>query len=426
MSFLATSECENQSSVAAEIPDKPQLAYACCVCKKIFQDLFSAVRHIKSHVTRLSRKGEFAMHCGECGKGFTTKQQLSKHETVHSDVRPFKCDVCDKWFKTPDNVKRHMIVHNDVKPFSCTTCGKNFKAKQMLRKHMEIHTDQRVYECPKCDKKYKAKNSLRDHLRVHSGQRPYKCQQCDQAFYRPSHLATHKVVHSNVKPFACKDCDKKFGRKEHLKVHERIHSGEKPFKCKLCDRAFNQQAGLQAHMVSHSEERPHACPKCNKAFKYPSQIKHHACKPELRPSMVFDRNIVDTCGSQETFSDPVGEATSDVTDPRSVKDQITNDPGGVCLNPSETIILIQIQNDHQHMQSVLGTEQRLPGASQLIGNMAGAQVNMGNMLTQSAGSAGVLSEQHLNDEMRNHSNTNSSGMAVGIEDLVTTEFLAKT
>ena len=363
---------EEQDENPAESADQragTKIPYQCCVCRKAFPDLSSTIRHIKYHAQRQAAVAEPALHCGKCGKTFTTKQQLSKHSTVHTDVRPFKCDECDKWFKTLDNVKRHMYVHIEERPFPCPTCGKEFKAKHMLKKHEETHDSERFFECPQCHKKYKAKNSLRDHLLVHSGQRPYKCQHCEQAFYRRSHLATHRVVHSKVKPFACADCDKSFGRREHLKVHERIHSGEKPFKCHLCDRSFNQQSGLRAHVVSHSEDRPYSCSRCTKTFKYPSQVKHHSCKPDVAVSMVCVRgNRGEILTSGVPVDSDLSEtmpslANGECTVGEDEANDVLNSPH--CFNAANTIILIQIQDpsDEASMQGESLTAIQVSGGS---------------------------------------------------------------
>lgn len=404
--------------------------YECCVCHKTYSDISFTIRHIKYHVHRKAAVAEPSLHCGQCGKGFATKQQLNKHETVHTDERPFKCEVCDKWFKTLDNVKRHMYVHNDEKPFACPTCGKEFKAKHMLKKHVETHNDSRLFECPQCEKKYKAKNSLRDHLRVHSGQRPYKCQQCDQAFYRPSHLATHKLVHSKLKPYSCKDCKKTFGRREHLKVHERIHSGEKPFKCMSCDRSFNQQAGLQAHLVSHSEERPHCCLKCNKTFKYQSQVKHHSCKPEdIELGMVGMNENRENKGTSGVDMDTTLTKTKTSMTGGNCGNERIMDGGSSqvsdsvpCLNTTNTIILIQIQNAPEG--SVL--DETTTGTQRIIGIQDGSKRSAGENGSVSQHCADVLvADQLAVGETSTVSEDQTQGIMVGIEEMIATELLEK-
>lgn len=300
------------------------------------------VRHIKYH---MSRKKVSREQCRHCDKTFTTKQQLVRHEASHQDVRPFQCEQCEKFFKTADSVKRHMYVHSDEKPFSCHICHKEFKAKHLMKKHEETHSDAKNYECPKCGKKFKARNSLRDHLLVHNGTRPYKCEECNQAFYRRSHLATHKTVHSEIKPFSCNVCGKSFGRREHLKVHQRIHSGERPFHCNQCERSFNQQAGLQAHLVSHSDERPYTCLRCKKSFKYNSQIKHHACKPDvIGPCMVDVHDNICTREEENCQQTPPETQSTSEESQESQTSAVAADISNETSETEDTIILIQIEN----------------------------------------------------------------------------------
>lgn len=210
-----------------------------------------------------------------------------------------------------------------------------------MKKHQETHSDVMNYECTRCGKKFKARNSLRDHLLVHDGIRPYKCDLCDQTFVRRSHVATHKIIHSEVKPFSCKVCQKCFGRREHLRVHERIHSGEKPFHCTKCERSFNQQAGLQAHLMSHSDERPHSCSTCGKSFKYPSQIKHHACKPDMISPCMVDLRGANTSITEKQTVTTIQESKdievnfSDVVETPNVESASSTE---------DTVILIQIDN----------------------------------------------------------------------------------
>ena len=348
----------NEGKATATSGKPQEQLYHCCICYKHYPSIPCMIRHIKYHVSRT--KCSKPEHCRHCDKVFTTRQQLTRHEAIHTDIRPFKCEKCGKLFKTADSVKRHMYVHSDERPFSCQICNKEFKAKHLMKKHEETHSDAKNYECPKCGKKFKARNSLRDHLLVHNGTRPYKCDVCNQAFYRRSHLATHKTVHSELKPFTCNHCGKSFGRREHLKVHERIHSGEKPFQCDQCERSFNQQAGLQAHRVSHSDERPYTCLTCKKSFKYQSQIKHHACKPdEIGPCMasfrsempikeVQDEEATPTSNSFETpsLSQEHQSASPDV--------HVTDVPPS--SEAENTIILIQIENASQSEETAMSVD----------------------------------------------------------------------
>lgn len=52
--------------------------------------------------------------CTICGKGFPRKQELDRHESVHTGVKPFVCDQCPKSFSRKDKLVRHKRTHVGV------------------------------------------------------------------------------------------------------------------------------------------------------------------------------------------------------------------------------------------------------------------------------------------------------------------------
>lgn len=49
--------------------------------------------------------------CPICGKGFTRKGELDRHENVHTGAKPFLCTVCDRRFSRKDKLVRHKRTH---------------------------------------------------------------------------------------------------------------------------------------------------------------------------------------------------------------------------------------------------------------------------------------------------------------------------
>ncbi|KAL8617116.1 hypothetical protein ACOMHN_014286 [Nucella lapillus] len=57
--------------------------------------------------------------CPECGREFTQKQALQRHERVHKGVKPFTCRLCSRSFSDASVVRRHLTlvhkIHKDAK-----------------------------------------------------------------------------------------------------------------------------------------------------------------------------------------------------------------------------------------------------------------------------------------------------------------------
>jgi len=64
---------------------------------------------------------------------------------------------------------RHQTIHSNYKPFMCRNCGKKFGLAQSLREHSYIHTKQRPYTCgvDECKKAFRHPSELSLHRRTH-------------------------------------------------------------------------------------------------------------------------------------------------------------------------------------------------------------------------------------------------------------------
>uniref|UniRef100_A0A8C2FT56 C2H2-type domain-containing protein n=1 Tax=Cyprinus carpio TaxID=7962 RepID=A0A8C2FT56_CYPCA len=51
--------------------------------------------------------------CTVCGRGFSRRETLRRHERVHTGEKPFHCDICGKDFREPHE-KLHL--RGDFKP----------------------------------------------------------------------------------------------------------------------------------------------------------------------------------------------------------------------------------------------------------------------------------------------------------------------
>ena len=289
-----------------EVRDRP---YSCVQCDKRFIHKETRDRHIEIMHLKIKH------YCPECGKGFSTHQNMVNHSRSHTNTKPFSCKICGKQFRDRSNWNQHRrIAHSHARPYKCSHCDMTFRYIHHMKRHRLTHLSpaerlkmelkykslsrEKKFECPKCPKKFRDRFDVEKHQVVHTGEKPFPCTLCDRTFPSAGNLNHHlKRVHLGQKPFECLTCRKKFSFSSELKMHEKVHTGEKPYKCQKCKRCFSTGRELRQH------KRCEVKPPMKSEVKLPrkSEIKpplksevKHSLKSEVKSplkSEVADKNI---------------------------------------------------------------------------------------------------------------------------------------
>lgn len=101
-----------------------------------------------------------------CRQSFARPSGLEQHKRAHKNERPFACDYedCNKRFLRASHLKVHRFSHAKVKPINCNVCGKGFSTKQQLSRHLNRHFPPNKCPYNGCSRVYFKKNHLSDHI----------------------------------------------------------------------------------------------------------------------------------------------------------------------------------------------------------------------------------------------------------------------
>ncbi|KAK5895500.1 hypothetical protein CgunFtcFv8_009188 [Champsocephalus gunnari] len=196
--------------------------FQCPHCTKRFRSYSDLVEHQKKHTKA------YPFLCWECGKKFRHGVTLTRHvERVHHSGEP--------------------VTEKPMPIFTCAQCGKTFTSRRCLLKHDNFHHKGLRFPCEHCGKGFFGKDALVRHTLIHTGERPFKCDDCDKSFRSAAELKIHRRYHTGERPFKCNVCEKGFVQSCFLTLHMRTHTGERPYVCAVCNKGFSSLHGLKRH-----------------------------------------------------------------------------------------------------------------------------------------------------------------------------------
>ena len=108
--------------------------------------------HLKMKQKRKGTKKYFCKQEG-CDKVFSNGSNYKKHyDTVHLNIRRHLCEICSFMFKTKWALKTHLNTLHEkdqqkFRIFECKLCQKRFTSKGKLKLHETVHTDLKPFKC---------------------------------------------------------------------------------------------------------------------------------------------------------------------------------------------------------------------------------------------------------------------------------------
>ncbi|KAL1428510.1 hypothetical protein MTO96_002880 [Rhipicephalus appendiculatus] len=204
--------------------------YKCDVCTGTYQHAFSLKRHfLRTHV---NYKYLSEADITNCNINLNLVRQLREEsESLASGESKFlglyRCHLCSTLFDLRDELKAHVSSHvddNGQKGFSCSHCEMTFSHRQNLVRHQSVHSGEKQFFCKHCDKSFPSLANRRRHEKIHEGSDlPFPCSFCAASFAHDVHLRKHLRIHHPECYYPCELCSKFFLEEGQLKKHRATH-----------------------------------------------------------------------------------------------------------------------------------------------------------------------------------------------------------
>ncbi|XP_007444480.2 zinc finger protein 420-like, partial [Python bivittatus] len=259
-----------------------------------------------------NQKEKRRKQCLVCGKSFTRKATLTRHERIHTGERSYRCFQCGKSFYDKTALKRHQRTHNadqgyphaaysqpgeifalpspkEITRYICSECGEKFDSILDLNIHERIHQEQNPNSQTECGEKSERNQNpeLRKQQMPLAEERAYKCSECEKSFIWVSSYRRHKKIHVKNKAIPASYERKSFKQMSHLETLQPLPAGEKHYKCPECEKSFLELVSLQRHSKVHQRGKLGAplqktlttegksCSECGKSFNRMSHLIRH-------------------------------------------------------------------------------------------------------------------------------------------------------
>ena len=92
---------------------------------------FTSPQELEAHQRQIHG---YVAFCAQCKKGFRSENGYLYHKRMHDGGAV--CTVCGKTTQSAAHLRRHMLTHSEKHNFNCGECGKAFKHRFQLTKHL--------------------------------------------------------------------------------------------------------------------------------------------------------------------------------------------------------------------------------------------------------------------------------------------------